>query len=89
MRDDKLHLLDARLVKEHSKPQEKDVVSGKTIVKLLYVLAGEAESLLLDATGLQEQFNPETYEISAYRYDRLRKALDALDAAEEAEAASE
>lgn len=58
---------------------------GQEIIRLLYIVAGEAEAVSIDAVAPQEQFNPETYEITAWRYNRLHKALAELDAAEEAE----
>ena len=48
----------------------------------LNLVAGAAEALILQAFGLQEKFNPESYEISAFEYLKLSKAIQLQEQAE-------
>lgn len=52
---------------------------SEEIIKHLQLVAGAAEALILQATGIQEQFNPESYEVSAFHYLKLAKALQDLE----------
>lgn len=75
------------LISPAKPPSENDanarlIVKAVNLHKALQLLAGAAERVILDATGLQEQFNPETYEISAYAYLKLCEAFKELEAIE-------
>lgn len=48
-------------------------------LRLLYLVAGAAESLVAQAEPLQEQFDPESFEVTAWCLFHLRDALANLD----------